>query len=225
GIVESAGSPIISCNPYLPKDETQEQILIPDEVYIPPAPPECNQLARAYQTGANEWHITPGYYTDFPQASINGDIVGSKKDIIMDPGVYCVGRRIKWSSTTFDSLDGSSGVTLYIRSGNEFEININSPITFNPSNSGDYEGYLIIQDGSPSDIRNCTINGGSYLDINGTILAPYCNLTINGNNNSNSEINAQVIAWNITLNGGTTINIRYDPSINVKNKRRIGLMR
>lgn len=227
GIVESAGSPISSCDPYLPKDETQEQILIPDEVDIPPEPPECNQLATAYNypPGSNIWHITPGYYTDFPQSSINGDIVGNKKDIVMDPGVYCVGKRIKWSSTTFDSLDGSSGVTLYIKSGNEFEININSPITFNPSNSGDYEGYLIIQAGNPSNIKNCTINGGSYLNINGTILAPYCNVTINGNNNSNSEITAQIIGWDIKLNGGTTINIHYDPSINAKNKRRIGLMR
>jgi hypothetical protein len=225
GGVSSAGSPISSCDPNLPKDTTQTQYIIPDDIYMPPEPTECSQLATAYQTGPNEWHITPGYYSDFPQANINGDIVGIKKDIIMDPGVYCVGKSIKWSGNTFTSLNGNSGVTIYIKSGNNFSLSIDSPITLNAGNSPGYEGYLIILDGNRNNLQNCTINGGSYIHLNGTIFAPYCNITINGDNKTDSEINAQIIGWDLKINGGSTININYDPSINAKNKRRIGLLR
>ena len=83
----------------------------------------------------------------------------------------------------------------------------------------------MIMDGSMSSIQTCTINGGSYLDMNGTIFAPYCNITINGDNSSNSDFNAQVIGWDIKLNGNSTINFNYDPSQNAENKRRVGLMR
>jgi Tfp pilus assembly protein PilX len=225
GGVMSAGSPISSCDPNLPKDTTQEQFIIPDDVYMPPEPDECGHLATAYQTGPNEWHITPGYYSDFPQSNINGDIVGIKKDIIMDPGVYCVGKSIKWSGNTFTSLDGSSGVTIYIKSGNNFSLSIDSPITLNASNSPGYEGYLIILDGNRNNIKDCTINGGSYILLNGTIFAPYCNITINGDNKTDSIINAQIVGWDLKLNGGSTINIKYDPAFNAKNKRKVGLMR
>ena len=99
---------------------------------FPPEPIECTQTATAQPLGGDYWSISPGYYTDFPQYNINGDkIVGNKKHIIMQPGVYCVGGDIKWSGTTFKSLDGSSCVTLYIKSGYDFNFNINSPITLN----------------------------------------------------------------------------------------------
>ena len=133
---------------------------------------------------------------------------------------------IHWSGATFDSLDGSSGVTIYITSGHDFSTSINSPITLDASHSGsDYDGYLIILDGSPTVHPSCTINGGSYLDMNGTFFAPYCNITVNGDNTTNSDFNAQIIGWDVKLNGGNEINIHYDPANNGKIKRRVGLMK
>jgi len=215
-------------DPPIDKNFNEDPIAIPDDVIWPDVPPECSQLATAYPVPPGQdqvWHITPGYYSDFPQSNINGDIVGNKKDIIMDPGVYCVGKSIHWSGNTFDSLDGSSGVTIYLKSGFDFNFSINSPIKLYASDSGDYQGYLIIQKGTPTSHGSCTINGGLYLDMKGLIYAPYCNIKINGGSDPTAEINAQLIGWDILINGTTTINFNYDPSNQVKIKRKVGLMR
>ena len=210
----------------------QDPVVIPDDVdaIMPKEPDECGQMASAYQTGPDEWHITPGYYADFPQETLNGNditkLVGNKKNIIMDPGVYCVGKSIHWSGNTFKSLNGSSGVTIYLKSGYDFDLSINSPITLYASHSGsDYDGYIIIQDGTHTDIGSCTINGGAYLHIEGTVFAPYCDITVNGGSDPTAEINAQLLGWDIKLNGNNTINFNYDPSKVVKIKRKVGLMR
>jgi hypothetical protein len=215
------------CSTTATENLGQDPVIIPDDVDIPDEPSECTQLATAYKTGANEWHITPGYYSDFPQANINGNIIpANKQDIIMDPGIYCVGQDIKWSGQTFTSLDGSSGVTLYLRSGADFDLNINSPITlYAPDSGSEYDGYIIIQDGTPTSIGSCHVAGGSYLNIEGTVFAPYCDITVNGGNDSNAQINAQLVGWNIKLNGNNTINFNYDPSKIPSVNRKIGLMR
>ena len=211
----------------IPENLGQEPIVIPDDVYFPPVPPECSTLASAYPDPNDNdiWYITPGYYTDFPQANINGNIVGNKKQIIMNPGVYCVGGNIHWSGNTFDLLDGSSGVTIYIKNGYEFSLSINSPVTLHAPHSGDYQGYLIVQEGTHTNIHDCTINGGAYLDIDGLIYAPYCDITINGGSEPTAEINAQLIGWDIKVNGNNTINFNYDPSNQVVLKRKLGLMK
>ncbi|HSG42627.1 MAG TPA: Tad domain-containing protein [Anaerolineales bacterium] len=202
-------------------------IMIPDDVRWPDVPPECNTPATAYNNppGSNTWHITPGAYTDFPQSTLNGDIVGNKKDIVMDSGVYCVSKDIKWSGNTFDSLDGSSGVTIYMKSGADFSLNLDSPITLNAPTSGDYQGYLVIQEGTHTDIGSCIINGGGYLDINGLIYAPYCDFTINGQAGETAQINAQIVGWTIKINGNNAINFNYDPSNEVIISSQVGLMK
>ena len=226
--ITSAGSAINdACGSGVPQDTTGEQVAVPHEVYMPDRPSECSLVAPVPTllgvdaAGVQNWMIHPGYYTDFPQAGW----IASNKNIFLEPGVYCVGADLRWSGSTFKSLDGSSGVTIYLTSGHDFAFNINSPIVLNPSGSGEYAGYLIIVDGNQSSIHDCTINGGSYLDMNGTIFAPYCDLTVNGDNSTNSEFNAQLIGWDVKLNGNNTITFTYDPSYNAQNKRRVGLMK
>jgi Putative Flp pilus-assembly TadE/G-like len=224
GGISSAGSAINTCNSAIPQDTTQNQVDVPDEIYMPAVPDECSQthaLPTNSPIGSNTWIIYPGYYTDFPQ----GGLIANNKDIILSPGVYCVNGDIHWSGATFNSLDGTSGVTIYITSGHNFSTSINSPIWLNASNSGEYKNYLLIIDGNMNSIQNCTINGGSYLDLNGAIFAPYCNVTINGDNSSNSEFNAQVIGWDIKLNGNNVITFHYNPDALITSKRRVGLMR
>ena len=227
--ITSAGSTIIdTCSsPPVPQNTTADPVVIPHEVNMPDRPSECSQTAippnllGVDANGIQNWLIHPGYYTDFPQAGL----VPNNKNIYLEPGVYCVDNDIHWSGSTFKSLDGASGVTLYITSGHTFNTNINSPIVLNASNSGEYAGYLIIVDGNEGSIESCTINGGSYLEMNGTIFAPYCDITINGDNSTSSEFNAQIIGWDIKLNGNSTITFTYDPSVNAELKRRIGLMK
>ena len=223
GSISSAGSPINqACGTPAPT-AISPQVVVPDEVYMPDVPSECSQTAATPTNpgGGDHWIIYPGYYTDFPQ----GGIINNNKEIELAPGVYCVDSDLHWSGATFDLLDGSSGVTIYITAGHNFSISINSPITLNASSSGEYAGYLIILAGNQGSHPNCTINGGGYLDVEGTIFAPYCNLTINGDSSSTSEFNAQIIAWDVKLNGNNTINFHYDPGINAEDKRKIGLMK
>lgn len=229
GGIMSAGSNIYmkdngtgtDCDPGIPTDSTYEQYAVPDEIYMPNEPIECSQTASAYPTGGSNWRITPGYYTDFPQHGI----INNNQNIYMDPGVYCVDGPVDWHGGTFDLLDGSSGVTIYIKSGHDFKFNINSPIVLNASTSGDYEGFLIILDGIHTSIEDCSITGGDYLDMNGTIYAPYCDITINGNSTSNADFNAQVIGYDLKINGNNIINFNYNPNNTPQIKRRIGLMR
>jgi len=204
-------------------------VVIPDDVYFPEVPPECSPSmpGTAYNDppGSNTYHIRPGLYTDFPQASINGNIVGNRKDIVMDPGVYCVDGDFHWNGNTFDSLDGSSGVTIYLKSGSDFDLSIHSPITLNAPTSGDYQGYLIIQEGTHTSHGSCSITGGTHLELEGLIFAPYCNITVNGGSDPTAVINAQLIGWDIKIDGTTTVNFNYNPSNQVKIKRRVGLMK
>lgn len=228
----------------------QPPIAIPDDVYWPPVPAECGFTAPAPTPlgidpvdGKEEWLIYPGYYSDFPQASL----VTNKSHIYMNSGVYCIDVKgpsmnstLSWSPVDFVSLNGSTkpaknkyqsynpdGVTLYLRKGDDFKINANNATfldaTKNPSS--DYQGYLIILEGVHTSIKTCEITGGANIDINGMIFAPYCNITVNGGSDSFAEINAQLIGWDIKINGNNIINFNYDPSNQVKIKRKVGLFK
>ena len=232
--------------PYPPVTENinQDPVVIPEDVYFPDAPPECGltaptpTLLGVAPDGKQEWMIYPGYYTDFPQAGL----IPNNKHIYMYSGTYCINppmnQDLQWSGASFLSLNGSTdpskndyhaynpdGVTLYLTSGGGFSLSINSPILLDASTSGDYQGYLMILEGTHTSIESCVINGGSYLDINGLIFAPYCDITINGGSEPTAEINAQLIGWDIKLTGNNTINFNYDPSNEVTIKRKVGLMR
>jgi len=233
--------------PPIPENLNQDPVVIPDELYWPDVPIQCSTAAPnpTYLgvdpvDGKAEYLIYPGFYTDFPQAGL----VPNNKHIYMNEGVYCIdppmNQDLQWSGASFLSLNGSTdptenkwqtfntkGVTLYIKSGGGFSLSINSPILLDATNdvSSDYKGYLIILEGTRSSIESCTINGGAYLDINGLIFAPYCDITVNGGSDSEAEFNAQLIGWDLKINGNNTINFNYDPSNQVIIKSKIGLMR
>jgi len=162
----------------------------------------------------------------------------------MKSGVYCIDpphdSDLSWSPVDAALLNGSTdpaknkysgynpdGVTLYIKPSGGFSINSNSPTKLDASKNvnSDYQGYLIILEGTPTNHPSCTINGGADLDINGLIFAPYCNFTVNGQAGETASFNAQLIGWDIKINGTNAINFNYNPSNQVKIKRRVGLIR
>ena len=228
-----------------PEILNQEPIAIPDDIYWPDVPPECGIPAAADPLGPDPsdgepaWLIHPGYYgDDFPQATI----VPNNKHIYMASGIYCIDPRadqdLSWNSQSFLSLNGSTnpsknhfhaynpdGVTLYIKSGGGFKFNVNSPIYLDASTAGDLQGYLIVLEGTHTSIEGCEIEGGAYLDINGLIFAPYCDITVNGQSAPNADINAQLIGWDIKITGNAVINFNYDPDNQVHLKRKLGLMK
>lgn len=252
GSINSVGNNIdlgaCTFDPSITPNINQDAILIPEDVYWPDVPPECGAAApQPTKLGeilvgtktVEEWLIYPGFYTDFPQAAL----VANKSNIYMASGVYCIDppmtQDLSWSPVDAAVLNGSidplknkyataynpDGVTLYIKAGGGFSINSNSPTFIDASTDGDYQGYLIILEGTHTSIQSCTISGGADLHINGLIFAPYCDITVNGGSDPTAEINAQLIAWNIKINGTTTINFNYDPDNQVTIKRRVGLMR
>lgn len=243
--VDNIDQKICSGITQVPEHLNQERVDIPDDIYYPPVPPECLMSSAPVPTligvasdGKQEWLIYPGFYTDFPQAGL----IPNNKHIYMASGTYCIDpphdQDLSWSGSSFLSLNGSTnpsknhyhaynpnGVTLYIKSGGGFSLSINSPIILDASTSGDYQGYLIVLEGNRTSIESCVLNGGSYLDITGTIFTPYCDITVNGGSEPTASINAQLIGWNLKINGNNTINFNYDPNKVAKIKRKIGLMR
>lgn len=233
------------CAESVPENINQNPIAIPDDVYWPEVPAECGQTPPAPTylgvdpgDGKGEWLIYPGFYVNFPPS----DLVGNKQHIYMSSGVYCIdppmSQDLSWSPVDFVSLNGSSqaaknkyhtynsdGITLYIRAGGGFSINANNPTYLDGATAGDYQGYLLILEGTHTDIENCSITGGAEIDINGMIFAPYCNITVNGGSDSTAQINAQLIGWHLKINGNNTVNFNYDPSNQVKIKRKVGLMK
>ena len=235
------------CTTQAPENHNQDPVAIPDDVYFPDVPPECNIPATVTQLKADvpgdpgEWLIHPGYYEEFPPTTL----VDKKQHIYMASGVYCIDPEgpskesdLSWSPVDFVSLNGSTdpsenkwhahnpdGVTLYIKSGGGFTINANNPTYLDAATTGDYQGYLIVLEGNHTSIENCSITGGANVDINGTIFAPYCDITVNGGSSSTATINAQLIGWDLKITGTAVINFNYDPDNAVNIKRRIGLMK
>jgi len=217
-----------------------------------PAPTKLGEITvPGNPLPVEEWLIYPGYYETFPQAAL----VAKKSHIYMASGVYCIdpggpswNGDLSWSPVDAALLNGStesnpsksnynkyhtynpSGVTLYIKGPGGYTINTKSPTYLDASSNplgpnGDYQGYLIILEGTPTDHPNCVINGGADIDINGLLFSPYCNYTINGKAGETAAINAQLIGWDLTINGSNSINFNYDPSNQVKIKRKVGLMK
>jgi Flp pilus assembly protein TadG len=238
-------------DPPVNKNFNEAPIAIPNDVDWPDVPAECgmtpqtpNQLGTALGTD-NKWHeewmIYPGFYTDFPQPAL----VSNKSFIYMHEGVYCIDppgtQDLTWSSVDAAMLTGATspsknkyygsatdgGVTLYIKAGGGFGINATSPTILDATNdpNSKYQGYLIILEGTHTSHPSCTINGGADIYLNGLIYAPYCDFIINGQAGETSDINAQLIGWDIKINGDNAINFYYNPDNAVKIKRKVGLMR
>ena len=217
-----------------------------------PAPTKLGEITvPGNPLPVEEWLIYPGYYETFPQATL----VAKKSHIYMASGVYCIdpggpswNGDLSWSPVDAALLNGStsstpgdvnynkyhaynpSGVTLYIKGPGGFTINTKSPTYLDASSNpngpnGDYQGYLIIQKGTSTVHPSCVINGGADIYLNGMIFAPYCNFTINGKAGETAAINAQLIGWDLTINGSNQINFNYDPSNQVKIKAKVGLMK
>ena len=140
----------------------------------------------------------------------------------MMPGVYCVDDVIKLRSRNL-VLRGQD-VTIYVRANNYLQIE-GGTINLDAPDTGPYAGYLFIVDsdftGTPP---NCSIDGNSINTYEGTIFAPYCDVIVNGDS-TGANLDAQIIGYTVTLNGGATMNINYDIDRVVHEPRRVGLMK
>ena len=237
GGVNSAGSIInmtdstthANCNTSGVSTSTNNlQYVIPDDIYMPDRPSVCNTHtpAGSYTNPSSHVYIlNPGYYSgNFPPNAVTN----SQNTITLNSGVYCitgtVNQGIQWGNGTYNTITGT-GVTLYIMTGGGFTLNGGTMNLTAPTSSTDpYKGYLFIVEGDKNSHPDCKINGNGTSTVQGTIFAPYCNVTVTGSSGTDA-FSAQIIGWDVKLTGGTVINFTYTPGLNAQNPRRVGLMK
>jgi hypothetical protein len=142
--------------------------------------------------------------------------------MVMNPGIYCVNEVVKLSDQHLNLF--GHNVTIYIRSGYDFNIQ-QGTIILDAPDDGPYAGYLFIVDSDfTGQVPNCIINGDSSNTYTGTIFAPYCDITINGGNQTTSYT-AQVIGYTVTILGNADTDLYYDINQSAQSDPKLGLMR
>ena len=171
----------------------------PEETVAMPA--ECSgpDGQATNDKNTNTSTLTPGLYD-------RGLLFDAKyTKVNLQPGVYCV----KDIKVTTQSISGHN-VFFYILPGGEFSFQ-GGITTLTASNSGGYKGLLIyVASDFTGQPQACTINGNAEDLFTGTIYAPYCDITINGNS-SPTGFMSQVIGYEVKLNGSTLLRFVYEP--------------
>lgn len=170
----------------------------PDPVL--PIPDECTNTGTVNNDkGTKTSTLTPGSYDNIPPKA------ATQENVVLQPGHYCVDD-FKISSKV--NVAGED-VFIYVQPGGSFDFS-GGTITLDAPDEGDYKGYLTYVAPPESGFTNCTINGKTTYRFTGTILAPFCNITINGNSDPDG-FHAQILGYTVKLNGDSLIYIVYDP--------------
>jgi hypothetical protein len=186
--------------------------------------------------------IHPGFFNQFPPPKDQGPGNQLNDVMFLEPGdppddpekVYCVGDVLRWNQDKFVLV--GRDITIFIREGYDFSLN-DGVIDIDAPDSGPYQGYLIIvepkytyTDGvvDPTPYA-CNITGDVQSFYVGTIFAPYCSCTLNGGSDTNVQVDfsAQLLCYEVKINGSSGINLNYDPGENGRGKDppNIGLTR
>lgn len=188
---------------------------------MPAEPSECSG-SQPVPPGTTTTALSPGHYTTFPPAK-NAINQNMSNNLTLSAGIYCLDTPLSLSNGK--SYTGDN-VLIYIRSGVNNPISISGgTIKLTGRTSGTYQGYVIIVGSTFSgSSKSCTINGNSGAILSGTIYAPYCDITFNGNDTTTS-FTTQIIGYTVTVGGGASTTLHYDPSKSAKNQPIVGLMR
>jgi len=119
------------------------------------------------------------------------------------------GQLIVNANTTFTANDA-----FFYFGASDFKWNGNATIKLKAPAKGDpFAGLLIYMPWSNT--TSVEINGGSTVDITGTIMIPHADLTINGGANMNA-LNSQIVAYTTKFNGGGNTNVEFNADENFK---------
>jgi Flp pilus assembly protein TadG len=162
---------------------------VPD--YIMPLP-SCP--ADAVKTGNT---LSPGNFSGtFPGNGVN----------YLESGVYCVDGNFRVNGG--DLLVGND-VVIYMIDG-DVTWNGGAEIHLDAPDEGVFKNLLIyIPYENEATVK---LNGNSASTIEGTILAPASNITVDGT--GDTGINGQIIGYTVDLSGSTTVRINYSNSNN-----------
>ena len=193
-----------SCSGNLegPMTEGASPMDFPPAIEIP-VPSECGFSGTVVNDKDSKTStLSPGSYDSIPPKDAKQD------NVILQPGNYCVDD-IKVSSKV--NVSGTN-VFIYVKPGGAFDYS-GGTITIDAPDDGDYQGYLTYVAPPESGFTNCKINGNATYRFTGTILAPYCNITINGSSDPDG-FHSQILGYTVTLNGDNELYIVYDPGEN-----------
>jgi putative Flp pilus-assembly TadE/G-like protein len=197
-------------------DSAATQISFPPPYQEIAEPAEC---AQAVDLGSN-YSVTgsgssktatlqPGHYSSIP-------LSGQWKNIILNPGVYCINSTLNSPDSLSMASGSTGGVMIYFKAGGSFTFNGGSVINLwginssNDSSLSAYQGFLMYVApnyalGTPP---NCKLNGNTDYALLGTIYAPYCAITIDGTSNTGS-FQSQVIGYTVNMAGTADIILNY----------------
>jgi Flp pilus assembly protein TadG len=163
-----------------------------------------------YSQGSSSYSIGPnGNFSTNQQSGTtvcynNGLTIGSNNDTVtLNPGIYVInGGTVEFKSGANNKSNlGGNGVFFYLTNNASLVIDNGANVNLVAPTSGTYSGTLIFQD--PSDTNAMTIAGGSNVNVSGIIYAPTSNVALN--NGSNTTINADFVAYTLTLSGGENL--------------------
>jgi Flp pilus assembly protein TadG len=155
-----------------------------------------NSTATNYASGGQKYNISPGVFC-------GGLSVSNGVTVTMAPGVYYV------VGGTFSLQGGTttnaSGVTIVLTgSGSNYATaNIANGATLNLTapTTGATAGVALWADGAGPTTNTSTIAGGSSMLINGAMYLPTQTVSFS-NGTSNSSACTQLVAYNVTFQGG-----------------------
>jgi hypothetical protein len=198
-------------------DGGSKQISFPPPYQAIAEPSECSTNGTK-TNDATTTTLTPGYWPKIP-----GNGSTWKNNIVLMPGVYCIGTTLGTNASEVMRVSGtfgvSPGVFLYFKPGGSFTFNggsgvqlwgINDANVSLDSSLEKYKGFLMYlapdyASGSPV---NCKINGHSGDAFMGTIYAPYCNVTLSGTSDP-SGFESQLIGYTVDLTGASNVVLNY----------------
>jgi hypothetical protein len=144
-------------------------------------------------------HATPapGTYCSF--AAYSGQTV------TMSAGTYIVNGG--YFSASDATITSTGGVFIYLTGGATVAISNGSTVTLSAETSGTYQGVLFDQDRTESSPGASTFQGGSSMNLTGSLYFPHSTLNIN---NGSASSTLAIVADMVNFSGG--VNLKADPN-------------
>lgn len=188
--------------------------------------PDCTQASNF--GNASGWNNRPSNYTAWqpsayqlkPGVYPGGMSLGNGMSATLAPGLYCFNGDVSWQTSGTISAEG----VIFVFNNVNFSCANGSPrVQWTANNSGlsllttsgkmvDFRGMLVVANPSNNTTsKTMTFGGGNSSYVRGTIYAPNILLTY-GNGTYNFNINTEVFARKIVMNGGSSNNFYSDSS-------------
>ena len=164
-------------------------------------------------TGSNKTAtLKPGHYSALPLSN-------QWKNMILEPGVYCINTTLDVTDSLQMKAGVTAGVFLYFKPSSVTtvvtingspSINIWGINSDNDASLSAYTGFLMYfaPNYSLSSAQTCRLNGNATSSFKGTIYAPYCNVQIGGT--AGMTMQSQLIGYTVDLSGNPGVVLDYN---------------